>query len=247
MTQTQSGSALARKLNAFLPLSTDELRYLADMQSKPRNVKRGENLTHEGQTGHKAYVIQEGWACSFKILPNGTRQIINFPFAGDCVGLRSVLLRTADHSFTAVTDAIVSEVVSTHLLKYITEFPRLGIALLWAASRDEAMNVEHLVNVGRRDAIERMAHFFMELAERLTLIGKVIDNEFCCPLNQYALGDALGLSAIHANRILRQLRERNLVTFRSRRVTIHDLSALQALAGYQSGYLNGHDKAHKTE
>ena len=239
MANTQPHSVLARKLNTFLPLSADELSCLADMQSKPRQVKRGENLTYEGQVGEKAFVIHAGWACSFKSLPNGTRQIISFPVAGDCVGLRSVLLRTADHSFSALTDAVVSEVEGIRMMKCVTEFPRLGTALLWAASRDEAMVVEHLVSIGRRNAIERTAHFFAELAQRLTLIGQVTDNEFRCPLNQYVLADALGLSSIHINRVLRQLREQNLLTKQGGRVRIHDLDALRRLAGYQSGYLNG--------
>ena len=109
------------------------------MQSNPVKVKRGQQLTHEGQTGHKAFILQAGWACSFKLLPNGGRQIISFPIAGDIVGLRSVLLRTADHSFSALTDAIVNPVEGTHIMKCVTDFPRLGAALMWAASRDEAM------------------------------------------------------------------------------------------------------------
>ena len=160
-------TVLAKKLNTFLALTPKELDGLAEMQSARITVKRGRQLTHEGQSGHKAFVLQSGWACSYKDLSNGKRQIISFPIAGDCVGLRSVLLQTADHSFSALTDAVVSPVEGSHILKCITEFPRLGAALLWAASRDEAMVVEHLVSIGRRSAIERMAHFFMELAERL--------------------------------------------------------------------------------
>lgn len=175
-------------------------------------MKRGKQLTQEGQTGHKAFIVQTGWACSYKDLPNGGRQIISFPIPGDFVGLRSVLLRTADHSFSALTDAVVIPVDGTHILKGVTEFPRLGAALLWAASRDEAMVVEHLVNIGRRRAIERTAHFFMELAERLTLVGLATEAEFNCPLSQFVLADALGLTAIHINRVLRQLRERKLMT-----------------------------------
>ena len=181
------------------------------MQSARITVKRGRLLTHEGQSGHKAFVLQSGWACSYKDLSNGKRQIISFPIAGDCVGLRSVLLQTADHSFSALTDAVVSPVEGSHILKCITEFPRLGAALLWAASRDEAMVVEHLVSIGRRSAIERMAHFFMELAERPSLVGLATEAEFKCPLSQFVLADALGLTAIHVNRVLRQLRERGLL------------------------------------
>jgi CRP-like cAMP-binding protein len=107
-TRIGGGGILARKLNTFLPLSSDELKCLAEIQSQPFPVARGRQLTKEGQTGHKAFVLQEGWACSYKDLRDGARQIISFPIAGDIVGLRSVLLRTADHSFSALTDAVVT-------------------------------------------------------------------------------------------------------------------------------------------
>src|SRR5262245_24628753 len=208
------------------------------MQVNPLKVRRDKQLTLEGQTGHKAFVLHEGWACSYKLLPDGGRQIISFPIAGDIVGLRSVLLRTADHSFSALTDAVVSPVEGTHVLRCVIDFPRLGAALLWAASRDEAMVVEHLVNIGRRNAIERTAHFFMELAERLTLIGRASETEFKCPLSQFVIADALGLTAIHVNRVLRELRELGLLTVRKGSVRIHDLDRLRKLAGFQGGYLN---------
>ena len=238
MDNVQFDSVLAKKLNSFLPLTRKELNALAEMQSAPLTVKRGKQLTQEGQTGHKAFVLQAGWACNYKDLPNGNRQIISFPIAGDCVGLRSILLRTADHSFSALTDAVVAPVEGAHIMKCITDFPRLGTALLWAASRDEAMVVEHLVNIGRRSAIERTAHFFVELAERLTLIGLATETEFDCPLSQFVLADALGLTAIHVNRVLRQLREQDLLTLRKGSVRVHDPIRLRKLAGYRGGYLN---------
>jgi len=241
MVQTRSDSVLARKLNTFLPLSADELKYLAEMQSTTLKVRRNKQLTQEGQTGHKAFVLRAGWACSYKDLANGRRQIISFSLPGDCVGLRSVLLRTADHSFSALTDAVISPVEGKHLMKCVTDYPRLGAALMWAASRDEAMVVEHLVNIGRRSAIERTAHFFMEMAERLSLVGLATEAEFKCPLTQFVLADALGLSAIHVNRTLRQLHEQKLLTLRKGRAHIHNLRGLRKLAGFEGGYLNARD------
>ena len=241
MGNAQADSAFVEKLAKFLPLSFDEREGLAAIQSTRVKVKRGAQLTHEGQTGHKAFVLQAGWACSFKVLPNGNRQIISFPIAGDCVGLRSVLLRTADHSISALTDAVISPVESAHIMKCFTEYPRIGAALMWAASRDEAMVVEHLVNIGRRNAIERTAHFFMELAERLNLVGLATETEFKCPLSQFVLADALDLTAIHVNRVLRQLREQVLLTLHKGTVKIHDLNGLRKLAGFHGGYLNSRD------
>jgi CRP-like cAMP-binding protein len=241
MPNAPSDSLLAKKLNAFLSLSQDELQCLAGLQGRPLNLRRGQQLTREGQTEHKAFVLQEGWACSFKTLPDGGRQIISFPIAGDIVGLRSILLRTADHSFSALTDAVVNAVDGSHIMRCVTEYPRLGAALLWAASRDEAMVVEHLVNIGRRSSLQRTAHFFMELAGRLTLVGLGTEAEFKCPLSQFVLADALGLTSIHVNRTLRELRERNLLTVRRGVVTIHDLAGLRKLAGFQGGYLSVRD------
>ena len=154
---------------------------------------------------------ETGWACSYKLLPDGGRQVIDFPIPGDIIGLRSVLLHASDHSFATITDVTVAEISARQLVEAFERQPRLGVAMLWAVSRDEAMVVEHLVNCGRRSAMVRIAHFLVELGLRLQLAGLGSETQFACPLNQYLLADAVGLTAIHVNRILRQLRERGLV------------------------------------
>ena len=100
------------------------------------------------------------------------------------------------------------------------------------------MIIEHLVNVGRRSAVERVAHCFLELGHRLQLAGLGSETEYRCPLTQFDLADALGLSPIHVNRILRRLREQRLLTLRSHRVIVHDPAALKKFAGYDGGYLD---------
>lgn len=230
---TQEGGLLAKKLNTFVRLSERELECLTDLQSMSVHLQQGKELISQGDKRHDAFILQSGWGCSFKLLPNGTRQIITFAIPGDCVGLRSVLLRTADHSFSALTDAVVSRVAVSQMMSTFAEFPHLGAAILWATSRDEAVVVEHLASLGRRDALERTAHFFLELQDRLRLVGLATNSEFACPLSQYLLADALGLSAIHVNRVLRQLRERELLTFHDHIVVLHDVEGLKALAGYE--------------
>jgi CRP-like cAMP-binding protein len=227
-------SPLTAKLNSFMPLSQAEAKCLADVQSSTFTVQQGEEFVHQGQNSPVAYIVQSGWGCSSKILADGGRQVITFPVPGDCVGLRSVLLRTADHSVTALTDVVVSKVEVPRMLEIFREFPHLGAAFLWATSRDEAMVVEHLASIGRRSAIARTAYFFLELYDRLKLVGLVPDGQFFCPLTQYELADALGLSAIHVNRVLRRLRERDLMTVKDHMVTLHNERALKALAGYEN-------------
>ena len=101
-------SALVRKLGSFIRLSATELNILTDIQSNSRRIARQAELVHEGQSGHQVYVLQEGWASCYKNLADGGRQIITFSVPGDCLGLRSVLLRTSDHSFATITDALVA-------------------------------------------------------------------------------------------------------------------------------------------
>ncbi len=195
-------------------------------------------MIHQGQLDQCAYVLASGWACSYKLLPNGTRQIVDFQVPGDFLGLRSVLFRTADHNVTPITAVQASEVKQSDLLGAFSVTPRLATAVLWAASRDEAMVVEHLVDLGRRSATERMAHFLLELGARLRLVGLADREGFACPLSQYLLADALGLSAVHVNRVLRELREEGLLTFQKGRVFFDDYDGLVDACGFDRAYLD---------
>jgi CRP-like cAMP-binding protein len=175
---------------------------------------------------------------SYKILPGGTRQIVDFQVPGDFLGLRSVLFRTSDHNVEPITPVQASEVKQSDLLAAFSATPRLATAVLWAASRDEAMVVEHLVDLGRRSATERMAHFLLELGARLRLVGMADRAGFACPLSQYLLADALGLSAVHVNRVLRELREEGLLTFQKGRVVFDDYDGLVEFCSFDRAYLD---------
>ncbi|WP_245820580.1 Crp/Fnr family transcriptional regulator [Flavimaricola marinus] len=229
---------LARKLGAFVALTDDELTVLDGLHKRRRTFVAGRELVHQGQSDRSAYVMISGWACSYKLLPDGQRQIVDFQIPGDFLGLRSILLHMSDHTIEPVTDIEVTEIHVSDLLDAFASAPRLATAVLWAASRDEAMVVEHLVDVGRRDAAQRMAHFLLELGSRLTLAGMGSRDGFACPLTQYLLADALGLSSVHVNRVLRQLREAGMVTFRDGQVTFQDHDRLAEFAEFDPTYLD---------
>lgn len=233
-------SPLARKLGAFVALSGEDFATLDRLHQRRRTFAAGVNLVRQGQADQSAYILAKGWVCSYKILPNGARQIIDFHVPGDFLGLRSVLFRTADHNVEPITPVEASELVITDLLGAFARTPRLAKAVLWAASRDEAMMVEHLVNIGRRNALERTAHYLLEFGARLKLVGLATLTGYDCPLSQYMLADALGLSAVHVNRVLRQFREMGLLTFQKGHVTFHDFDGLVTLADFDKAYLD-HD------
>ena len=231
-------SPLVCKLGAFVALKDCELSALASLHKRRRIFTAGRDIIHQGHLGQAAYILASGWACSYKLLENGRRQIVDFQIPGDFLGVRSVLLNVSDHSIESVTDIEVTEIDSADLRKALAQTPRLATAVLWAASRDEAMVVEHLVSIGRRDAAERMAHFLMELGTRLTLVGLGNKDGYACPLTQYLLADALGLSAIHVNRVLRQLREAGMVTFRDGFVAFDDYDQLAKFAQFDPSYMD---------
>lgn len=231
-------SPLMRKLAVYVTLGDMELGVLERFQRNVRSFPPRHELTHEGQIKPAAFILLKGWALSYKLQPSGDRQIIDFQIPGDFLGMRSVLFRRSDHSIEALTRIDVSEVLGEDLLQGFSEAPRLATAVLWAASRDEAMLVEHLVNLGRRTAEQRVVHFLLELGARLKLVGMADATGFSCPLTQFHLADALGLSPVHVNRVLRQLREAKLVTFRHGRVTFGCDERLRGLAGFDIGYLD---------
>lgn len=229
---------LARKLGAFVALSEVELSMLEGLHKRRRCLVAGRDLVHQGQSDQAAYILISGWACSYKLLENGQRQIIDFQIPGDFLGLRSVILHLSDHSIEPVTDIEVTEVHVADLMQAFSKTPRLATAVLWAASRDEAMVVEHLINIGRREAEVRVAHFLLELGARLTLVGLGSKTGYACPLTQYLMADALGLSSVHVNRVLRKLREAGMVTFRDGLVTFDDYDRLVKFADFEMTYLD---------
>ena len=231
----------AHKLKAFAALSDEDLATLAGLHARRRRFPAGRDMIRQGQREQTAYILAEGWVCSYKLLSNGSRQILDFKIPGDLLGLRSILLRTADHNEEPITDVNATEVHRDEVFRAFSTTPSLATAMLWSASRDEALLVEHLVGLGRRNAAERTAHFFLEMAARLSLVGYGGKNGYACPLSQYLLADALGLSAVHVNRVLRELREEGLVTFQSGQVRFDNFDALVKLADFDRQYLD-HDR-----
>ena len=229
---------LTRKLSVFVALSEEELAVLERLQECRHSFVVGRDMVHQGQSNQAAYILSSGWVCSYKIQADGTRPIVDFQVPGDFLGLRSVLLRTSDHGFEPIVDIEAAEVMTSDLLEAFAQAPRLATAILWAASRDEAMVVEHLVGIGRRDANARMAHFLLELGSRLALVDMGSKKGYDCPLTQYHLADVLGLSAVHVNRVLRQLRENGLLTFRDGHVTFQNYDGLVDLAEFDPAYLD---------
>jgi CRP-like cAMP-binding protein len=234
-------SHISKKMGPTIRLTDVDLGMLAGFQTKPVFRPAGADIVVEGERNSHTYVLTSGWACSYKLLKDGGRQIIEFQIPGDFLGLQSVLLMNSSHNFQAVTPVRLIAIHVPSVVEAIARVPQLSEAILRVAAREEARVVEHLLDLGRRSAIVRMAHFLLELGTRLKMVGLATDDGFECPLNQYLLADSLGLTAVHVNRVLRQLRESKLLIFRDCYVRFVDRAAVVKLASFDEGYLDQRD------
>ncbi|RXF70935.1 Crp/Fnr family transcriptional regulator [Hansschlegelia zhihuaiae] len=231
-------SALSRKLSAFAPWTDDEARTLQMLGSRQRRMEAHQVIFYENDAVSDVFLIQRGWTCAYKILSDGARQIIYFPLPGDIVGFSNLVVGKATTSLECLSETIISPISASAIYGVLTSDSKVAQGILWAMEQDRAMMTEHLVSVGRRSALVRTAHLIVEFALRLRLIGAQTDNSFNFPVSQGVLADALGLTAIHVNRILRQLREADLMTLQSGRIAIHDIDQLMALAAFDPTYLS---------
>jgi len=194
-------------------------------------------LVREGDLRNYCFVLVNGWAASFKTVDSGSRQIIDFAVPGDFLAARSLALPLYDQTIETLTPCVVASVPIDRYVNILTADDGLGRAMRVSASRDEAILTERIVNLGRRSGIQRLAHLLMEIRERLGLVG-LCDEDGCdFPITQYHLADALGLSAIHVNRIVRQLREAKLITLHHKRLEVRDEAALARLSKFDDSYL----------
>jgi CRP-like cAMP-binding protein len=229
---------LTRKLTQWAPLSPEEVALLLDFQSATRVVTRNRDIVTEGRKYDGLLVLVAGVAMRYRVLHDGRRQVLNIVLPGDFIGFPGCFFDAALYSIGALTEAVVSAVPFSRLLGLFGAYPRLAATIFWSFSCEAAMYAEHLIDVGRRSARERVAHFLLELLTRLQAIGLADECSYRLPLTQELIGDALGLSVPHVNRTLRQLREDDLVTIESQRVFIKDFEALAALADFERSYLS---------
>jgi len=227
----------ARKLNQFVPLSPDELPILRDLASGMRAVRRRHDIVTEGKRYRAVFLVTDGIMMRYRILRDGRRQIVNLVIPGDFAGVPGCFFDGALYSIKALTDSELAVIPLSRLFALFDSEPRFAAKLLWSFSCEAAIYAEHLIQIGRRTALERVAHFLLELLTRLQAIGQADECSYCIPLSQEVIGDALGLSLPYVNRVLRQLADDGLVTVKERKVVIHDIEGLSGLADFERSYL----------
>jgi CRP-like cAMP-binding protein len=219
-------------------LSPAEEAVLLDLQSVTKVVPRNREVITEGEKYDALLVVLEGVLIRYRILRDGRRQIVNIVLPGDFAGVPGCLFENALLSIRTLTQAVMAVIPLARIGALVDTHPRLAAKLLWSFSDESAIYAERLIAVGRRSALERVAHFLLELLVRLQTIGLADERSYRIPLTQELIADALGLSIPHVNRVFRQLRSEDLVVIEDQRVIVKDLKALSALAEFEPAYLS---------
>ena len=236
--EARPATPLARKLAWFGDLSADDFEVLDALHTTTRLVRRNRDIVTEGRSYETMFVLLEGSAIRYRVLRDGRRQILNILLPGDFIGFPGCFFENALYAITALSDTVICPVPFAVLIGLFERRPRLAAMIFWSFACEAAIYAEHLIGVGRRSALERVAHFLLELLTRLRVVGLADENSYRMPLTQELIADALGLSVPHVNRTLRQLREDGLVTIGEQRVVINDIDALSMLADFETGYLS---------
>jgi CRP-like cAMP-binding protein len=235
--RSDSVSPLITKLETVAFLADEDRAALATLCDEPRDMGARRNVIREGERPDHVHLMVEGWAARYKLLADGTRQITAFLIPGDFCDLHVTILGEMDHSIITLTRAKVAYIPRSKM-DALTGRPGLIRAFWWSTLVDEAVLRAWIVNVGRREAFEAIGHLMCELYARMKNIGLTDDHCFDLPLTQEELGDALGLTPVHVNRVLQRMRAEELISLKAGVLTIHDYRRLEAASGFNPNYLH---------
>ena len=225
------------KLQTATDLSPDDIAALASLCDDVREFGPRRSIIREGDRPERVHLIVEGWAARYKIVPGGARQITAFLIPGDFCDLHVTILGEMDHSISTLTAARIA-FVSRGRIEALIGRPEIARAFCWATLVDEAVLRAWIVNAGRRDAFEAVGHLICELHVRMKNVGLAAGHRFELPLTQEEIADALGLTPVHVNRVLRRLRSEALITLRRGILEILDYRRLEKACGFNANYLH---------
>lgn len=237
--ETAQVQAVVRRLNAFRRLSEAVCTSLERvLREHVQRAGVGQDLASEGERPDRIRVLLSGWLARYKTLEDGRRQIVNFILPGEFCDTYTYLLSHRDHSICTLTPVVYSEIDRERFEELMASDRMLAEALWCELIAGNSVQCEWALNIGRRVAIERVAHLLCEIVERLRPVGLLEGDSCAFPITQLDLADATGLSVVHLNRTLQELRASGLIVLRERTLTVNDLDALKIAGLFDPNYLH---------
>ncbi len=231
-------AALFQRLQTTAGAAPDDLLALKALPYTLRQYRANQTIASDGERPSECCLIVDGFCVRSKTIPDGRRQILSIHIPGDWPDLQNLHLATMDHDLVALSDCTLAFIAHGVMKDLILSRPTVGDMFWRDTLIDAAVLREWIVNVGQRAAHNRLAHLIVELRERLRLIGRVAGDEFVMPLTQEQLGEAMGVTSVHTNRILRQLRMDGVLELQRGTVKILNERKLQKLAQFDGRYLH---------
>jgi CRP-like cAMP-binding protein len=226
------------KLRSGSDLTAGDIALLDGLLVNPRQLNAREDIVSDGDRPGDVRVILDGIACRYKVMPSGRRAITAFLLPGDFCDLHVCILGRMDHSIGTLTPCTVADFPQAMLDDVMQIRPRIARALWWATLVDEAILREWLVNVGQRPSDQKLAHLLCELRLRLEVVGLATSRSMKLPLTQEELGDTLGISSVHVNRVFQQLKHAGLVAMQGRETLFPNLPRLEKFGEFNPDYLH---------
>ncbi|MBR0847504.1 Crp/Fnr family transcriptional regulator [Bradyrhizobium diazoefficiens] len=231
-------AALVRRLRTSSGISEEDVKDIDALPIAVRQYPAEAIVVRDGERPSECCLVVDGFCARSKTIASGRRQILSIHIPGEIPDLMSLFLHVMDHDLTTLTPSTLGFIRHETLQKLHRRRPNVA-ELFWRDTLiDSAMFREWIVNVGQRPAPARLAHVMIELRERLRIIGRLDGASFEMPLTQEQIGEALGITAVHANRVIRQLREDGIVELHRGRVTVLDERRFLELADFDGRYLH---------
>lgn len=220
-----------RVMPLFVPMTPEELAFMRRFKTGEIGLPPGAPLMREGERSPALFTVLSGMGTRSVLLQDGRRQVINFVFPGDFVGLQSGLMGEAKHSAHATTPMVVCTFARDRLWETFRDHPSRAYDMTWISAVEEHFLGETIATLGQRDATERMAWAFYRIWQRLSAVGLVRDGAVPLPFRQHDVADAMGLSLVHTNKTVARLRREGLAFWFGGRLSIPDPARLAAVAG----------------
>ena len=237
---TSDLSPMIRRLEKLAPLGDSDRAALLALPFSRRTMPPGAYLVRDGEPPEHCCLLLSGFAYRHKITGEGARQIISIHMASEFVDLQNVLLDVSDHNVQTLTHAEVAFIPRAQVSDLALARPAVGRALWMQTLIDASIFREWVVNVGRRDSRARVAHLLCEFSLRLEALGLAANHHYELPMTQEQLADAVGLTSVHVNRVLRQLGAEGLIDRNRRSITINDWQRMRDAGDFNERYLH-HD------
>ena len=230
------GSCFAERLEKHIKLADAERNALARLEENVRRVKRGTVIQRANDPVNELFVLREGRLMSYVILPDGARQILRVYFPGDFVGSASAVYARAPESLVALSDALLCPFDKQGLKVLLDEHPRVAMLMFLLSQTERVALSDRLASLGRTSAKARLAAFLLDIIDRMRVMDDAITDRFALRLTQEEIGDAVGLTSVHVNRMFRQLEEEGLIARTNGHIILLDERKLQDVGHYTNRY-----------